>query len=52
MNETRVIVCGATCTAVCLAGCFLCVADGPVVIADAAGGTASAMTGSTNRPQD
>lgn len=52
MHETRIVVCGATCAAVCLSGCFGCVADGPVIIADAATGGISFATGAAHRPQD
>jgi hypothetical protein len=52
MKESRVVVCGATCVAVCGSGCFACIADGPVIITDAATGGVSLTTGLTQRPQD
>ena len=52
MNESRIVVCGVTCAAVCGAGCFACITDGPVVIVDATTGGVSLPTGLTQRPQD
>lgn len=41
MNESRIVVCGVTCAAVCGAGCFACIGDSAIVIVDAVtGGTA------------
>lgn len=52
MTESRLIVCSVACVTVCGSGCFACVADGPIIVADAATLSVAFMTGSTTRPQD
>lgn len=49
MNDaqpTGIWKCVAVCGSVCAAGCWTCVGDGPVVIADAATGGPAFATGS------
>ena len=51
--ESQGVTCIVTCAAVCGTACLLpCMADGPVILADAAGFTYGAATGGTNRPAD
>lgn len=46
------VVCAATCASICTSGCIMCIADGPVIIADVVTTTPSLATGTTIRPQD
>lgn len=38
-------ICIAGCTSICLAGCSICLADGPIFIADTATGGVSLASG-------
>lgn len=47
METESIPVCLVTCAVVCGSGCLGCIADGPVIIVDAATGGMSLATGST-----
>lgn len=45
ISNESVTICAVACATICLAGCNLCLLDGPIFIADTATGGASFASG-------